>query len=278
MVFAAPAKEAAGSPVFLAMFPGVADCLEKSESICEVESCAFSPSSQVIFTFSRSSFSDQKRCAMTATPEGICSMARTPGILRASVASKLTTLPPNTGGRATRAKSIPGSRTSRPNCAVPSTLEGVSKRRTVRSFLSGSGVNHHAFLHAALGSWDAPFLCSGINEHDPRHSAHFAETLPLGGCGAAAASHLNTVQRVVVHGVDGSGFDFDFGPVRFEFFVEEHGQAGVDALAHFGVIGNDGDGVVRRDSNEGVRREDSGACRSARIRVRGQLRDVCSDA
>src|SRR5467141_2710662 len=173
MVFAAPAKAAAWSPVFFGMFPGVADCLEKSASICEVESFAFSASAQVIFTFSRASFVGQKRSATTATPEGSCSTARTPGILRASVASKLTTLPPNTGGRATRAKSIPGSRTSRPNCAVPSTLEGVSNQcelfwifqrnvrgglqlrsgvgqRTVRSFLSGGGVYHHAFLDAAF--------------------------------------------------------------------------------------------------------------------------------
>jgi len=36
--------------------------------------------------------------------------------------------------------------------------------------------------------------------------------------------------------------------------------------------------AVGRDSNEGVGSEGRGVCRSVRIGVRGQLRDVCGDA
>ena len=45
-----------------------------------------------------------------------------------SVASKLFTLPPNTGDRATRAVFMPGICTSMPNCASPVTFSGESSR------------------------------------------------------------------------------------------------------------------------------------------------------
>ena len=135
-------------------------------------------------------------------------------------------------------------------------------------------MNDHTFFHAAFGGGDAPLLRGGVNEHQARHRAHFAEALPFGGSGSAAAGHLDAEHGVVVGGIDGRGFDFDFGPVRFEFFVEEHRQAGVNALAHFGVVGDDGDGFVGGDANEGVGRED-GARLAARFetgapRVRGR--------
>jgi len=43
---------------------------------------------------------------------------------------KLFTLPPNTGQRCTMAYTMPGTRTSRPNCALPSVFGGMSLRGT----------------------------------------------------------------------------------------------------------------------------------------------------
>src|SRR5437762_11456647 len=51
----------------------------------------------------------------------------TPGTLSASVASKLATLPPYTGGRATTAYSIPSSRVSMPYWALRSEERRVGK-------------------------------------------------------------------------------------------------------------------------------------------------------
>ena len=159
LVFAAPASAAAGSPVFRAMTPGVADSFENSSRIFVVDNAAFSPSSQVIFNLSRPTFAAQNFSATTVTPDGTCSTARTPGILNASAASTLTTFPPNTGGLATTAYTIPGNRTSNPNCAVPFTLEGVSSRRTgfpmsVNCFGSFSGTFAGGFNCAAASASD----------------------------------------------------------------------------------------------------------------------------
>src|SRR5438874_10988540 len=67
-----------------------------------------------------------------ATPVEICTTCFTPGTAFALVASKLFTLPPKTGERATTATSKPGVFTSIPNCALPSTLGGVrSEERRV---------------------------------------------------------------------------------------------------------------------------------------------------
>src|SRR3984893_862746 len=118
-----------GSPTFLAIDPGEADCAEKSESIFVVDRLALSPSSHLTCNLSRPSFAGQKRSAITATPVGTCNTAFTPGTCWASVASKLRTFPPKTGQRAITAVIIPGTTTSRPNCAVPLVFGGGSKRR-----------------------------------------------------------------------------------------------------------------------------------------------------
>ena len=104
---------------------------------------ALGPSSHVIWSARRPSTACQYVSAMTATPltlptpqapvpsHGVlssCTTCRTPGIPLVRVASKLRTLPPNTGERSTLAMSMPGMRTSMPNCAVPFTLDGVSRR------------------------------------------------------------------------------------------------------------------------------------------------------
>ena len=92
-----------------------------------------------------------------ATPVEICTTCFTPGTAFALVASKLFTLPPKTGERATTATSKPGVFTSIPNCALPSTLGGVSSRftrvpRIFQSFGSLSGTSWGRGTVAALAT------------------------------------------------------------------------------------------------------------------------------
>ena len=76
----------------------------------------------------RPSIALQVLSAITATPFEICTTFLTPGTAIAFVASKLATLPPNTGQRSSEAYSIPGRRTSSPNPMEPLTFAGVSRR------------------------------------------------------------------------------------------------------------------------------------------------------
>ena len=100
---------------------------------CVVE-VAWGPGFQTTRASGRPEVAAQKLVATTATPFGISTTARTPSTARASRASKDATAPPRSGGRTTCATSMPGTRTSRPKIAEPSTLAGVSSRRTsVRS-------------------------------------------------------------------------------------------------------------------------------------------------
>ena len=86
------------------------------------------PSSHWIRSALRPWMADQVLSATTATPVEICTTCFTPGTVLALESSKLATLPPNTGQRATTACSIPGTRTSIPKIARPSTFSGVSRR------------------------------------------------------------------------------------------------------------------------------------------------------
>ena len=79
---------------------------------------------------SRPFFADQKSVATTATPLGIWTTARTPGIFSASLASKDFTLAPKRGGCATTAVRSPGIFTSCVNFAVPFAFTLESFRET----------------------------------------------------------------------------------------------------------------------------------------------------
>ena len=97
-----------------------------------VLSAASGPKSQTTSSARGARIAAQVDSATTATPPadfaaafaGISNTSRTPRTALARVASKLFGLPPNTGQRAITAYSIPGTRTSRPNPALPSTFAG----------------------------------------------------------------------------------------------------------------------------------------------------------
>src|SRR6266540_236672 len=101
---AAAARAASGSPPsWRATAPGWSARCASSCEMPALVSCAFGPSSQVISSASRPFFAGQYPSATTATPEEIWTTWRTPGTAFAFVASKLATLPPMAGQRATTA-------------------------------------------------------------------------------------------------------------------------------------------------------------------------------
>src|SRR5881296_3846950 len=151
------ASAASASPSCRATAPGCSARCANSCAMLALETLAFAPSSQETSSASRPFFAGQYPSATTATPLEIWTTCRTPGTAFAFVASKRATLPPNTGQRAITATSIPGTFTSIPNWALPSTLGGVSRRRTrvpriFQSFASLSGTSAGAGSAAALAA------------------------------------------------------------------------------------------------------------------------------
>src|SRR5258705_7027255 len=90
--------------------------------------------SQSTFSRSRACLAIQNLSATTAIAlpltSGYSNTSRTPGTARASLSSKLRTLPLNTGGRATSATNIPGRSRSMANLCDPSDFARPSSRRT----------------------------------------------------------------------------------------------------------------------------------------------------
>ena len=158
----AAARAAAASPLVRPGLPGERT-LASSAVLYDFESCdSLGPASQVILSASRPRSAAQVFCAITATPpsgkkapgigvSGMRTMRSTPGTLRASLSSTLTTLPPQTGGRAMTATFMPGSVTSAPYTAVPvvigtRSIDGIflpchrrSSGRLMRT-LAGAGI------------------------------------------------------------------------------------------------------------------------------------------
>ena len=176
---------------------------------------------------------------------------------------------------------MPGSRTSRPNCAEPSTLPGVSVRfarvpirvnrsgaLSATSFGTGSfdcglrhfavgqriaiRIEHLAALDAALGNVDLPVLRGGLDQHHARRRARLAQALPGIAHAGAAAGDLHADHRVDIRGAGRRRFDRDGRERHLEFLREQHRQRGVDALPHLGTVHQHGDAVVAADLEPGI--------------------------
>src|SRR2546425_891628 len=96
------------SPSFFATWPGCLDAASYSRVIVALDTCAVGPSSHVTLSARRPCRAVQKLSATTATPFDTWTTSLTPLIFLAAVASKLCTLPPNTGQRSIEPTSIPG--------------------------------------------------------------------------------------------------------------------------------------------------------------------------
>ena len=103
----------------------------------------------------------------------------------------------------------------------------------------------------AVGYGDAPSLSGDGDEHLAAGGADTAERVPVEGSGHTSTGKLTAVVRLVEVGL----LDMDGAPVGVEFFGEEHGEHGLDALADLGILGHKGDGAVGGDVDEGARRE-----------------------
>ena len=99
-------------------------------------------------------------------------------------------------------------------------------------------------VHSEAGT--APGDRGGGDEHLAAGGAYAAERLPGFRGRHASPGGLAAVGRFVEVGL----FDSDLLPVNVELFRNEHGKLGLDALAHFGSAGFDGDGSVGGDLDE----------------------------
>src|SRR5262249_35166921 len=96
-----------------------------------LETLALAPPSQVAGSASSAVFACHQRSATTASAlSPTFTTCLTPGMPCTLAASKLVSMPPNTGGSLIAAHTMPGTLRPRPQTCAPVTLGGVSSRLT----------------------------------------------------------------------------------------------------------------------------------------------------
>src|SRR5262249_25847774 len=85
----------------------------------------------------------------------------------------------------------------------------------------------------------------------PRSGAATAQRIPVDRGGRAAAGALWAKFCFVEVGL----FDANVLPIDIEFVGENHREVRFDAVARFGILAQDGDGAVGRDSEKSERGE-----------------------
>src|ERR1051325_3413858 len=288
MRLAAPASAAAASPIVCATTAGCAARAASCDRTLSELSAPASPGSHSIWSARRAVTACQKLSATTATPAahpaahppfgpiqelGSSSTTwRTPGNALAAAAFTLLILPPSIGARSIEATSMPGTFTSIPNWALPSTLDGVSSRRirvptrrkSFGSLRGGSfGTGSCAPLSAARRAIDLPRRRRRVDQHLARRGARLAQRLPRrADRGAAAGAHGARPAR----GILGHGREPYARPIGLELLGEDHGETGLRALAHLGLVDGEGDDPVGTDAQPGVGGERRGVDRRDRPR------------
>ncbi|MNU88110.1 hypothetical protein D3C71_779130 [compost metagenome] len=108
-----------------------------------------------------------------------------------------------------------------------------------------------------LGRRDVETLGRCVDQHQARRRAGLAIAVELHpGRGRAAGDlHPAKTRQAVIGGRSRCMLDADFRPVGVQFFGDQHGQAGPDALAHFRVPQQYGDTVVVANTQEGIGRK-----------------------
>ena len=105
---------------------------------------------------------------------------------------------------------------------------------------------------------NAPALRGRGEQHLPARRADLAHGQPVHRRGEAAAGKLEAVLLRAEIGL----LDADQIPVRVQLIRDQHGQHRLDALADLRVLADDGNGVVRRDGDEGAERRFPGGGRA----------------
>jgi hypothetical protein len=126
---------------------------------------------------------------------------------------------------------------------------GLAGELSVGEGFAGGLVQDATGLGGALGERDSPDCRSRGYEHLAAGRSDAAQRIPGLGRGGAAAGGLAAVGGLV----EVSLLHTDALPVDVELFGDEHGQLGLNTLAHFGSAGLDGDGAVGSDFDEGGR-------------------------
>ncbi len=115
-------------------------------------------------------------------------------------------------------------------------------------------MHHDARLGGKRGHIHTPAQRRCLQQHLAGSSTRLAHGEPVHWRGKAAAGQLRAVFRRI--GI--TLLDRDRIPVSVQFLGNQHGQHGLDALADFRVLADDGDRVVGVDGDEGVQ-----LCRAA---------------
>ena len=284
LAWRAAASAASASPVRVTRAPGVCARRAYSTASASVSTAEAGPASHSISSASRPFLAAQNESATTATPEGTRTTCLTPRTARARSAPIVFGVPPNTGGRATSATSMPGTVASIPNVAVPGDLgaaveapRGLADDLELRGSLSATsgrhrdraglvdelpvgegpaaGAQHAPVLGAHGGPIHLPRVGRRGQEHLARGGARPAQAIPLAGDAHAAAGELHPELRMGVGGGHRRGHHLHLGEIHLELLGDEHGQGGGDALSHLRLVHEDGDDVLPADADEGVRRE-----------------------
>ena len=124
---------------------------------------------------------------------------------------------------------------------------GFGGEFSVGGCFAGGFVEDTAGIGGAFRSGDRPGDGGCGHQHLAAGCSYAAERLPGFGSGGASPGGLAAVGGLVEVGL----FDAHVLPIDVELFGDEHGELGLDALAHFGSAGLDGDGAVRGDFDEG---------------------------
>ena len=130
-------------------------------------------------------------------------------------------------------------------------------QRTISGLCAAIRVIDDAFPDPELLGRHMPLRRGGREQHRARLGARFTQLHPGIGHRRTAAGPLEIAegQIGIALRVGRSALDAHQRPVGIELIGKHGGDAGVGALAHLDVLGDDRDGVVCADAHEGVRSE-----------------------
>ena len=119
--------------------------------------------------------------------------------------------------------------------------------------LSARGaVDHHAGFGGEAVERDVPAIGCGLHQHAARLCTSHPERRPVAEGGNTGDHVLRFEDRMRVGRSNRRLFHHHSAPVSIEFFGNDEGQVGHDALPHLGRRGLDGDGAIGGDRHVGV--------------------------
>ncbi len=130
----------------------------------------------------------------------------------------------------------------------------VSKR-SVREPSPGRGIDDMAVLRGKVLFRDSQFSRCGRHQHSPGRRTGLAHGRVVEANAQAAARELVVEARIPVGLLDPYGF-----PVDVEFLGNDHRQRGLHALAHFGILGIQGDNAIAADTDQRMQFRGSSGC------------------